>query len=228
MNHTQDKFQNQIPVLLFSIFLVGCASGVSTRVHSVHVEQNSNKNELVRSPVSSVQDYLVIEGKGTKSIQIGMSRQQLVDHLGKPSDEYEHKGKCNYSELHWFPPPSPDGSVSGDGIFAFLKEERVFELRFGKGYQTNAGIGFGSPIGVLRDLVGAVTYELVPSSNTATNNRNLVYTVVVADGVAFELAMDTSIDSGLVNALYVFRRGEGFLPWGCIDANQRLVQLDKR
>lgn len=225
MNQTQGKFQNRILLLLVTIFVIGCTSEASKNIHDSNEERSGNLK--IGGSITPDQDYVVIEGKGIKSVQIGMSRKQLLKHLGQPADEYVHNGKCNYSELHWFPPTASDGTVSGDGIFAFLKEDHVFELRFGKGYQTKAGIGFGSSFDIVRNLAGAITYELVPSANTATNNRNLIYTVIVPDGVAFELGSDARTGLRIVNGIYVFEPGAGFLPWGCLDENQRLVQLDK-
>ena len=148
---------------------------------SIFCEVNPRENieQVNPLPIPSVQieSRLIVPGNGTNLIHLQMSRQELVALLGKPNEEYEHNGYCSYSEMHWFPKANSDGSVEGDGVFVFLRDHKVFEIRFNKGYFTNQGITFGSSLKELQSKTSVLLYQLTKRANTSTNNEDLQFLI---------------------------------------------------
>lgn len=170
-------------------------------------------------------DRLIAPGVGTDSVRLNMSRDELVTLLGEPDEEYDHTNLCNFSEIHWFPPTNPDGSVDGDGIFAFFREGKIFEIRFGEGFHTSRGVNHQSSLEDLKKEIAAPLFELTNSANTATNYENLFFMIEKEKGIAYEVAAGYKTIKRRVSAFYVFYPTVDFLPWGCIDENQRLVEI---
>lgn len=189
----------------------------------------SNTETIVSQSLSAKpwEDRLIAPGVGTNSIRLDMSRDELIAALGKPSEEYDHRHLCTYSELHWFPPTKRDGSVDGDGIFAFVKEGKVFELMFGKGFYTAYGVKHALTLKDLKKKIAAPLFELTNSANTATNGENLLFMIERDKGIAYELAAAYKTRERIVSGIYVFRPSFEFLPWGCVDENQSLREVSK-
>lgn len=192
---------------------------------NVKREPNSDTAVVLSKSDESNENFVVYAGKGTEQIYLGMTRQDLLSQLGKPSSEFTHKVFCSYSEMHWFPPANADGSVEGEGIFAFLRNNRAFELRFGEKYRTQSGIEYGMPLTELRKLISAPIYRLSPSSNTSTNNEDLWFLIENDHGVAYEIGAEFRTEKRQVNAIYVFLPSSDFQPWGCIGENQTLSRI---
>lgn len=167
-------------------------------------------------------DRVVTAGVGTDSVRLGMSRDELGELLGKPSDELDYNTSCLFSHMHWFH-ANPDGSVDGD-IFAFLRDGKVFELMFRDGFYTSDGIK-NDDLNDLKSKVTAPLFELTNSANTATNHKNLYFMIVSEKGIAYEVAADYKTNERFVSALYVFEPGADFLPMGCIDRIQSLIPV---
>lgn len=191
------------------------------------IANESSTETIVSQPLSAKpwEDRLIAPGVGTNSVRLDMSRDELIAALGKPSEEYNHRNPCSYSELHWFPPTQQDGSVDGDGVFAFVNEGKAFELMFGKGFNTAYGVRHGLILIDLKKKIAAPLFELINSANTATNNENLFFMVERDRGIAYEVGAGYKTKERIVSGIYVFRAGADFLPRGCIDPNQHLVLI---
>jgi len=177
----------------------------------------------------SWEDRRVVAGIGIDSVRIDMSRSELLALLGKPNEENVYKSSCNgvesHSDMHWFPPSNPDGSVNGDGIFAFVINGVVFEIRFGQGYYTDQGTKYGSKLTDLKTKIAAPLFRLDHSANTSTNDADLFFVIEKDNGISYEIGEGWKTKERLVNAIYVFRPNSDFLPWGCLSENQTLAPI---
>lgn len=224
-------FESWFILVVFSAVVFSCA-GKFAKESVIHQGPTGSASNTVAttSPISKSNpwnDRLITSGMGTDSVRLGMSRDELVALLGKPHEEYNHTGFCTFSEIHWFPPTNEDGSVDGDGIFAFLKNGKVFELMFGEGFYTSAGIKNDCLLKDLRSKITAPLFELTNSASTATNSENLFFIVEKELGVAYEIAAGYKTRERSVSAIYVFRPGEDFLPRGCRDPNHSFVMISE-
>ena len=164
-------------------------------------------------------------GVGTSMVRLGMNREELIKLWGEPADEYNHSGACKYSEIHWFPAVEKREQTQGDGVFAFLRDGKVFEVRFGQGFHTPHGLAVNLTLGELKTRTTGKMFELTKSASTFTNDENLYFLIDSRRGVAFEIGTPYRGKQRIVSAIYVFYPESAFLPWGCIDGNQRLVEL---
>lgn len=173
------------------------------------------------------EQVLIQSGFGTGKIHLGMSREGLLERLGPPNEEYSHNSFCTYVEMHWLPKAHPDGSMpEGNGIFAYLRDNRVYELSFSANeYQTTFGVSDSTSAKVAIEKLGWPLFLLTPSANTATYHEDLMYLVNSDDGIAFELGVGYKTKKRFVYAIYVFAPGSEFLPWGCVSENQRLIRI---
>lgn len=233
--------------LILALFVFGFCSSCSFSVNSESNYSSYNQNRsndvnksIVKNYDSFVESTLkpklenesqtetfVHPGYGTEDVYLGISREDLLKILGKPSDEYTHDGHCSYTEMHWYPKANADGAVNGDGIFAFLRDDKLFEIRFGKGYYTKESINYNLSLKELMTKIDAPLYLLSPSANTATNDKDLIYMVEKENGIAYELGVGYKTKKRGINAIYVFYSSNDFLPWGCISENQSFNQIGK-
>lgn len=191
--------------------LIGCSFQTAGDPVSVNNQNNSEERE----------DRTIVPGFGTSTIHLGLTRNDLLVKLGEPVDEYTHSGHCEYNEIHWLPNVEAAGDVEGEGVFAFLKNDKVVELRFGEGYHLNDKIRYGSRLQDLNTASLGSVYRLHPSANASTNYVDLMFSVRQSDGVAFEIGVDLQ-GRRSVNAIYVFEPEKNFEPWGCLSENQTL------
>lgn len=209
------------------------SSTVSNEKHSnIETIEDKKMNQIGSMNVhertnSSDQLVVILPGYGTGKAHIGMSREAILESLGPPGEEYSHDGYCKYVEMHWSPKANADGSMAdGNGVFAYLDDEGVFSLSFsGDEYETQFGVGNWTPANVAKEKLGWPLFLLTPSANTATYHEDLMYLIGSDEGMAFELGVGYKTKERFVYAIYVFRRGSKFLPWGCISKNQTLVQI---
>lgn len=249
------KIQRMSATSIIVMFVLGCTGSTSPKTNGTLVRQNvitnvenvNNVNEIaeIETP-SSVNDNYTQErqyihpGYGTDQVHLGMSSEDLRRVLGKPNDENSHresinvngeilKSNCSYTEMHWFPKANPNGKMKerGNGIFAYLMDDRVYEISFSgeKSYKTKEDINYLSSLKDLKNKIGAPVYILSPSANHANNYEDLMYMVETEKGVAFELTNSYKTKEKLVSAIYVFAPSGNFLPWGCISDNQSFKEF---
>lgn len=194
----------------------------------------------ISSGTRKTQGIYIQPGYGTQMVHLGMNERELLEILGKPNDEYNHgnpidvgngetlQASCIYSEMHWFPKALPDGTMeeSGDGIFAYLKNDFVFELSFaGKSYHTLEEVTLWTSLKDLKNKFGGPFFLLHPSANTATNDGDLLYLVEKQNGIAFELAAGYRTKERAVSSIYVFAPSSDFAPMGCVDNHQDFREI---
>ena len=230
-------------VRLFSLLLLidmisftGCGTSIyeSNRVHITSETPTEPANSITNFSLRgggghlSGEAFLIQPGIGTNEVYVGMLDKDLLAQLGKPAEEYSHTGHCNYVEMHWHSKVRPNGSMEeGNGIFAYLRDEKVFEISFsGKGFYTSDGITLDSSYKELQARYPGPNYRLTPSANHATNFEDLTYVVRKDEGIAFELGVGYKTEERLVDAIYVFAPSGDFQPWGCIADNQSFIKLD--
>ncbi|MGH9949058.1 MAG: hypothetical protein ACRD6X_17950, partial [Pyrinomonadaceae bacterium] len=181
----------RLTLLVLSTFVFSCGGNLAKEYDQIQ-ETHSNlstppvtPSRLTKSDVWK--DRLVAAGAGTDSVRLGMTRDELTDLLGKPNDELDyHIPSCIFSHMHWYH-ANPDGSVDGD-IFAFLRDGKVFEIRYEEGFYTSDGIKNDYPLKDLKRKIAAPLFELTRSSNHATNYENLYFMIESEKGIAYEVA----------------------------------------
>lgn len=236
-------WRNLLLSLVF-IEIISCGSTNVYREKSIlesRSEPGSQNNSVTRdtSNIGTPPNYqtgksyptesekMVVPGKGTELIHLGLKRGELIEILGEPADEYRHDGFCLYTEMHWLPPADSKGHIEGDGIFVFLREDKAFEIRFDQTYHTSEGIDGGTTLREVGKVVDLPLFLLHPSANTATNHEDLYFLIDRDFGLAYEIAAAYKTRERHVSAIYVFRPGDDFLPWGCVDKNQTLTEIKK-
>lgn len=222
----QLTFIVQISINYLCYYIYGLLRNFSNNNSNVKSNNNFVEKASKLMVENNSQAKIYIEpGYGTEQVYLGMSREDLLRTLGRPNDEYSHNGYCSYTEMHWYPNANADGTVYGDGIFAFLKDGKIFEIRFGKGYYTKENINYDSSLKDLRNKIVAPLFRLAPSANTSTNNEDLIYMIEKESGIAYELGVGYKTKERAVNAIYVFYPSSDFLPWGCISENQSFTEI---
>lgn len=197
------------------------------RANLTRTENNTLLANKQIDKVEDLSDVYIHHGYGSKEIFLGMSRADLLKVKGIPNEEYNHTGYCSYTEIHWIQPTRADGSLQeGNGIFAYLKDDKVFEISFsGNQYYTKDNIKYGI---LLKELgkKGAVDfYILSPSANAATYNEDLVYAVESENGISYELGVGYKTKERYLYSIYVFTPFEKFLPFGCISESQTFNKI---
>ncbi|MGH9949054.1 MAG: hypothetical protein ACRD6X_17930, partial [Pyrinomonadaceae bacterium] len=94
-----------------------------------------------------------------------------------------------------------------------------------EGFYTSDGIKNDYPLKDLKRKIAAPLFELTRSSNHATNYENLYFMIESENGIAYEVAAGYKTKVRAVSAIYVFYSAAQFLPWGCIDEIQSLVEI---
>lgn len=224
-----------VKISLFVFVIINCFSSCSlspelNETKVVATAENENKQKSISENTNYAikkksTDNYITPGRGTEDIQLGMSREDILQVLGKPNEAYSYDsdsipGRCEYSDMHWL-----EERFEGNGIFAYLKNEKIYEISFsGKQYITKGSIKlFSSLDEVKRSYPQAQQYVLTPSAAPVNNNRDLIYVVSVEDGVAFELAYNPKDKKRNVWSIYVFSPNSDFAPGGCVGELRRFV-----
>jgi len=175
---------------------------------------------------SSSNNSTIIAGFGTENIHIGMSRDELISVLGKPNNEFPTMTSCKYSVLQWYKSYS-DGSVEdGDGVFCYLRDNKVFEVAFSSPrFITQNRISYGTKwIELLNVLDKKDFFTLSGSSNAATNYELLDYGINMRSGIAYESG-GNALNEKTVNSIYVFSPSDSFHPKGCLGKDQEFTPV---
>lgn len=169
-------------------------------------------------------DGRIIPGVGSFDIKLGMSKEALIEVLGTPLNEQSSTPICERVVLQWYRVNS-DGSVEdGNGIYAYLKGNVVYEINYSSNrYATNENVSFGTPFEQLISLEKDLhIFELTLSSSNSSNGKNLIYAVDEKKGIAYELSYSPRTSSRYVGGIYVFAKDSEFQPNGCVGRDQSL------
>lgn len=216
----------KILCFLTLLFINGCAEDGNLQVR---ISDNSNVDVIQKadsSPApSKIEDGQIIRGKGIDKIQLGNSREQAIQAVGKPSEEYQYGtiSSCNHSEMHWL-----QLGVDGDGFFAYLRDGVVFHIDISSNlYATPEGITLSTPIDeVLRKYNSLQGFELMGSAGEINGGKNLWYLVEQSQGIAFEMYYNRKEKRRKVWTVSAFEPNTNFEPNGCVSPPQRLVKIE--
>lgn len=205
-------FKKVCTVLGFSILSFGCSIASSSAADG---KLTDNK---LQDP------FTVISGYGTTGAFIGQSRSELVKSLGNPLNSMKESGACYEESLQWIDVEKSGALGDGNGLIAYLKDDRVLELSYSaKKYVTSDGIGYGSVLsGTNSEMRTLPILSLTRSSSEATNGKLQRYVVDRDTGLAFLIE---GVDR--VAAIYVFERNTQFQPNGCLGHDQRFIEAPK-
>ena len=125
--------------------------------------------------------------------------------------------------MHWY-----DFEQSSNGIFAYLKDGRIFQIEAGTlRYATADGItADGSPQDVRTHHPQLQAYALLHSGAKVNGGRDLIYWVDRQKGIAFEFYYDRRVDGRRVASIIVFTPGTEFLPKGCVAPPREWRELE--
>jgi hypothetical protein len=211
------------------LFINGCGEGSNL---SVRVDDNSKVQIVQKASPSStpnrIEEGRIIPGKGIDKIQLGNSREQAVQSLGKPSEEYQYdyeplNNPCNRKEMHWL-----QLGITGNGFFAYLRDGVVFQIDVSSNhYATPEGISVYTPIDeVLSKYDSLQGFELMGSAGEINGGKNLWYLVEQSQGIAFEMYYDKKEKKRKVWTISVFEPNTNFEPDGCVSPPQKLMQIE--
>lgn len=201
--------------ILCLLFLVACTS----TGHEMHKRENASGPQapVTFQPVTKDTSFVIEPGQGIGSLRLGDSRDRAVEVLGKPSAEYNYGAltPCIYTELHW---QNNDPRTSHWGIFAYLKNNRIYQLQVdAPGYATPGGIkSESSPEEIRLHHSQIQTYVLLNSGSKVVGGRDLIYWVDEEAGISYELFYDVTLEQRRVLRIIVFEPKTQFLPKGCI------------
>lgn len=171
----------------------------------------------------------IIAGKGGAKIRIGDTRSQILEILGDPSEEYDLAGRqCDYVEMHWI-----DIKYGGDGIYAFLKDGKVSQLKFSSSlYETSDGLGFESTPADVRKaykknkrLHELEEYILENSGQEHNGGEDLIFWVDQGQGIAFQFNFYRKQKKRRSWSIEVFEPDIPFLPETCVLQPQRFTKI---
>lgn len=218
---------------------LSCVSSARSSQEKTGILQNSNRVSTVGNQVETettkeiFQDhgkYYIASGYGTREVHIGLLRDEIAEILGSPDEEHHYNGTCQYSDMHWSAKSYPDGSMEpGNGIFAYLRENQIFQLSFSGGeYTTLGGNKLGTTLDHLKksNELNLVSYVLRNSADTASNYKDFTYEVDKEKGIAFHIAYpyNPRKDTRSVWSIEVFSPTADFFPQGCISVNRSFVK----
>lgn len=211
---------------LILLFLNGCVESNSLEIRATNDSNMNIVQTVVTSPTQSrIEEGQIISGKGIDKIQLGNSREQVIQALGKPSEEYQYGviSSCNHSEMHWL-----QLGVDGDGFFAYLKDGIVFQIDISLSrYATPEGITLDTPIDkVLEKYDSLQGFELMGSAGEINGGKNLRYLVEQTQGIAFEMYYNRKAKKRKVWNIIVFEPNTNFEPDGCVSPPQSLVKIE--
>lgn len=221
-----------VKISLIILMVVNCSTscGVSPELNETKVvatAENENKQRSIPENTNhtikkkSTNNYIT-PGLGTEDVQLEMSREDILQVLGKPNEAYSYDSDSvsGRSDMHWL-----DEKSYGDGIFAYLRGEMIYEISFSeKKYVTKGNIKLDSTLDeVKRSYPQAQQYLLTPSASHANNYKDLIYIVSAEDGVAFELAYNPKDKKRYVWSIYVFSPNSDFAPDGHVDELRKFV-----
>ncbi len=148
-------------VLVFTFPGISCVGKAAEQINGepqpVRTESERPRTPSSPTEILPLEDRLVTPGVGTSMVRLGMGREELVKLWGEPADEYNHSGTCKYSEIHWLP---ADKGAQGDGVFVFLREGKVFEVRFGQGFHTPDGLEVNLPLSELKTRTTGKMFQI--------------------------------------------------------------------
>ncbi len=177
--------------------------------------------------IKAPEESTILEGLGTVSVKLGMSRVELTAHLGTPNNVFENL-YCGQTHLQWFEVRS-DGSVEdGDGLNVYLKDDAAYHITFSsERFRTEEGITFGSELRELFTVYPELdVFTLSRSSSNATNDRDRFFGVVEPKGIAFELIIGEKKSEGSVVSVEVYKEDTEFRPQGCVGEDQEKNSVD--
>jgi len=162
-------------------------------------------------------------GHGTKSVYLGESRAEIIHVLGKPLNIMERSEDlhCYETSLQWIDSNEDGSLVDGNGIIAFLRNNKVVELYFSaKKYKTGDGITYGSSLSnASREMRALPILGLTRSSSEATNGKDKQYVINESAGLAYLIEGHNK-----VSAIYVFEPKTQFQPSGCLSSDQKFYE----
>lgn len=182
------------------------------------------------------QKSLIVPGQSVGELKLGQSKEQFRNVLNwKPNvdEDYSYPGSSGClarEELHWLDagnPPFSAGTTVHAGVFAYLRNGRIFQIAVATPlFQTADGITENSsPEKVKRSYPHLEAYWRVNQRDLATGDRDFIYWVDENKGVAFEFFYARNVRKRLVYRIYVFEQGANFVPEGCIQSPQSWRKL---
>ena len=226
-------YPRQLFVFLYLAFVfAGCGtpSESSSSIRGFSNVEGQDQSDLRNGEVDASfvgrDGNYIVPGYGTRGIHLGRTREELIRILGLPSEEFDHRDECEFTEMHWLTKAGQDGRMEpGDGVFAYLQDGKVFQLSFSNPkYVTEGGNKFGESAEHLRKTDGLLlkSYILTNSASTASNYNDLFYEVDQENGIAFQLALPAkrTANEKSVWDINVFRQNTAFIPLGCIGSNR--------
>lgn len=194
----------------------------------------ANPSRPLQSPlITSAEKTQIHPGYGTTYIHLGVSRGYLLSILGKPDEEYlydNYDKACGvHSDMHWSTKINSDGTMEpGDGIFVYLRDDKVFGISFSdKKYFTTGRIAFDMPFDEVKKIpeFDTIAFTLTNSADHASNYKDYFYLVDRDKGIAFEMGHALKTKNSYVNGINVFSPGTDFVPMGCIATGRTFVHV---
>jgi hypothetical protein len=165
---------------------------------------------------------LIKPGRSVGVLHLGDTRDKLIKVLGEKLEEYTYDDPVKYSEMHWY-----DAEADRNGIFAYLKDGRVFQIESDTPrYRTAEGVtSDATPESVHSKYPDLQAYILLGSGSKVNGGRDLVYWVDRQRGIAFEFYYNSKAKKRRVSKTIVFEPGSEFQPEGHVSSPQELRKL---
>jgi len=217
-------------ILVMTTFMFSChktstINTIDSKTNKVHNIKSRRNN----TGTASRSQQIIIQGKGAASVLVGDTAEDVVEVLGKPTEQYNYDGsytECIFSDMHWI-----DYEFGGDGIFAFLNEGKVYHLSFSSSkYSTEEGISLESfaedIVKKYKDYQNLQKYVLLNSGGKVNGGEDLIYWVEQDKGIAFELYYDKKSGKRRVWSIDVFDPQIIYQPKGCVSPPQSLKKIE--
>lgn len=232
MKTTQTSVQAVMGIVV--LLLVTATHTAASSVRSSHRYQARRRHS--KQPDT----HLILSGQRVGPVRLNDSREELQSALaafarreGRLAASLDSMTRlqgfdeCGLSvdEIDW-PPVSPPRNGPGL-VFIYLSRGRVFQVQSGSNvFHTASGLTAGStPEEVKREAYPLKAYALLNDHYDAIWNRDLIYWVSEARGIAFAFAYEGPALGRRVWTIDVFKPGTEFRPGGCVEYPQKWEKL---
>lgn len=201
-------------------FAVCSGGGVKSRGDETTVSPHQKINPLLQG------NWIIKGAYGTEEMHIGMTKDQLIETLGKPLNESPYLDYCDYSHMQWIK-SNPDGTIEpGNGIISYLRNNTVYEIEFSNPrFATDHKMSYGAKWDdLLKILDKKDVFTLTRSSSNATNDENLLYGIDREHGLAYQSGKNAEGKRN-ITSVYVFAPANGFHPRSCMSRDQEFVPV---
>lgn len=192
--------------------------------HGIQLGDVTHARPLQEGVQSGSEAALIMPGTSVGPIRLGEDTASL--RLLIPLEDtgvfhyYPGAGGCGRSidEIDWPPHRSPGNAT----VAIFLTGGQVFQIESRSPlYHTKSGLTVrDSPADVKRQFQGLEAYVRLNEHDPATGDRDFIYWISRAMGIAFTFAYYGPKEGRRLYAVDVFRPGADFRPSGCVEPPQ--------